>query len=161
AFIVADKVEVFTRRAGAPTNEGVYWASEGDGEFELGQQDIAERGTKIVLHLREDEKEFTNNWRLRELVTKYSDHISLPVMLPKEKAEDEEASADVEWGQVNKATASWTRNRSDISDEEYQEFYQHLSHDFNPALTWSHNRVEGRLDYTSLLYVPEKAPFDL
>ncbi|HLR16923.1 MAG TPA: molecular chaperone HtpG [Alcanivoracaceae bacterium] len=160
AFIVADKVEVFTRRAGAPAAEGVYWSSQGDGEFELGQQEQAERGTRIVLHLREEEKEFLSLWRLRELVTKYSDHISLPVMLPKE-AEGEEEKESVEWEQVNKATALWTRARNDISDEEYQEFYQHLSHDFGPALTWSHNRVEGTLDYTSLLYVPEKAPFDL
>lgn len=160
AFIVADKVEVFTRRAGAPVAEGVYWASKGDGEFELGQREVKERGTRIVLHLREDEKEFLNLWRLRELVTKYSDHISLPVMLPKEKDEDAEDTS-TEWEQVNKATALWTRSRADISDEDYQEFYQYISHDFSPALTWSHNRVEGSLDYTSLLYVPEKAPFDL
>lgn len=160
AFIVADKVEVFTRRAGMPVAEGVYWASQGDGEFELGQQEVKERGTRIVLHLREDEKEFLNLWRLRELVTKYSDHISLPVMLPKEQEEGAEDAA-VEWEQVNKATALWTRSRTDISDEDYQEFYQYISHDFSPALTWSHNRVEGSLDYTSLLYVPEKAPFDL
>lgn len=160
AFIVADKVEVFTRRAGAPASEGVYWASEGDGEFELGQRTIEERGTRIVLHLRDDEKEFTNDWRLRELVTKYSDHISLPVMLPKVQ-EEEDKEAAFEWEQVNKATALWTRNRTDISDEDYQEFYQHISHDFGQAITWSHNRVEGSLDYTSLLYVPEKAPFDL
>lgn len=160
AFIVADKVEVFTRRAGAPADEGVYWASEGDGEFELGQQAIEERGTRIVLHLRDDEKEFANDWRLRELVTKYSDHISLPVMLPKVQ-EEEEKEAALEWEQVNKATALWTRSRTDISDEDYQEFYQHISHDFGQAITWSHNRVEGSLDYTSLLYVPEKAPFDL
>lgn len=160
AFIVADKVEVFTRRAGAPADEGVYWASEGDGEFELGQQAIEERGTRIVLHLRDDEKEFANDWRLRELVTKYSDHISLPVMLPKVQ-EEEEKEAALEWEQVNKATALWTRSRTDISDEDYQEFYQHISHDFGKAITWSHNRVEGSLDYTSLLYVPEKAPFDL
>jgi len=160
AFIVADKVEVFTRRAGAPASEGVYWASEGDGEFELGQRTIEERGTRIVLHLRDDEKEFTNDWRLRELVTKYSDHISLPVMLPKVQ-EEEDKEAAFEWEQVNKATALWTRNRTDISDEDYQEFYQHITHDFGQAITWSHNRVEGSLDYTSLLYVPEKAPFDL
>lgn len=160
AFIVADKVEVFTRRAGAPADEGVYWASEGDGEFELGQQAIEERGTRIVLHLRDDEKEFANDWRLRELVTKYSDHISLPVMLPKVQ-EEEEKEAALEWEQVNKATALWTRSRTDISDEDYQEFYQHISHDFGQAITWSHNRVEGSLDYTSLLYLPEKAPFDL
>lgn len=160
AFIVADKVEVFTRRAGAPASEGVYWVSEGDGEFELGQRTIEERGTRIVLHLRDDEKEFTNDWRLRELVTKYSDHISLPVMLPKVQ-EEEDKEAAFEWEQVNKATALWTRNRTDISDEDYQEFYQHISHDFGQAITWSHNRVEGSLDYTSLLYVPEKAPFDL
>lgn len=160
AFIVADKVEVFTRRAGMLVAEGVYWASQGDGEFELGQQEVKERGTRIVLHLREDEKEFLNLWRLRELVTKYSDHISLPVMLPKEQEEGAEDAA-LEWEQVNKATALWTRSRTDISDEDYQEFYQYISHDFSPALTWSHNRVEGSLDYTSLLYVPEKAPFDL
>jgi len=160
AFIVADKVEVFTRRAGAAAADGVYWSSQGDGEFALGQQEQAERGTRIVLHLREEEKEFLSPWRLRELVTKYSDHISLPVMLPKEPEEDAEDST-VQWEQVNKATALWTRPRNEITEEEYQEFYQHVSHDFNPALTWSHNRVEGTLDYTSLLYIPEQAPFDL
>lgn len=161
AFIVADKVEVFTRSAGASAAEGVYWSSKGDGEFELGQREQTERGTSIVLHLRDDEKEFLNPLRLRELVTKYSDHISLPVMLPTTPSEDEEDTAVAKWEQVNKATALWTRPRNDISDEEYQEFYQHISHDFNPALTWSHNRVEGALDYTSLLYIPEQAPFDL
>src|SRR5699024_7505830 len=160
AFIVADKVEVFTRRAGAAAADGVYWSSQGDGEFALGQQEQAERGTRIVRDLREEEKEFLSPWLLRELVTQYSDHISLPVMLPKEPEEDAEDST-VQWEQVNKATALWTRPRNDITEEEYQEFYQHVSHDFNPALTWSHNRVEGTLDYTSLLYIPEQAPFDL
>ncbi len=162
AFIVADKVEVFTRRAGLAADEGVYWSSKGDGTFEVGQHTQEERGTRIVLHLREEEKEFLNTWRLRELVTKYSDHISLPVMLPTQSEEqDKEAAEQPQWEQVNKATALWTRNRSEITEEEYQEFYQHISHDFGKALTWSHNRVEGSLDYTSLLYVPENAPFDL
>jgi molecular chaperone HtpG len=162
AFIVADRVEVFTRKAGTAPEQGVYWASEGSGEFELGDTTLAQRGTRIVLHLREDEKEFLQPWRLKSLVRKYSDHIAIPVMVKEEKpAEEDGKEAETSWEQANTATALWTRSKNEISDDEYQEFYRHISHDFAPALSWSHNRVEGSLDYTSLLYLPEKAPFDL
>ena len=163
AFIVADRVEVRTRKAGEPASAGVYWASEGTGEFELGEIERETRGTEITLHLREDETEFLDAWRLKGLVRKYSDHISIPVMMQAEKngddGEDEGDATGVE--QVNSATALWTRSKSEISDEEYQDFYKHLSHDFGDALAWQHNRVEGKLDYTSLLYLPGQAPFDL
>lgn len=163
AFIVANRVEVFTRKAGAAASEGVYWASEGDGEFELGALELPQRGTRIVLHLRDDEKEFLDSWRLKSLVRKYSDHVAIPVMMLGEPApaEEGEEPKQPELEQINAATALWTRSKSDISDEEYQDFYKHLSHDFSDALSWSHNRVEGKLDYTSLLYLPSKAPFDL
>lgn len=162
AFIVAERVEVFTRKAGTDVSEGVYWSSEGSGEFDLGELPLEQRGTKIVLHLREEEKEFTQPWRLKNLVRKYSDHIAMPVMvLEKTPAEEEGKEQESTWQQANTATALWTRNKNEISDEEYQEFYRHVSHDFNPALSWSHNRVEGNLDYTSLIYLPEKAPFDM
>ena len=162
AFIVADRVEVFTRKAGTAPEQGVYWASEGSGEFELGDTPLAQRGTRIVLHLREDEKEFLQPWRLKSLVRKYSDHIAIPVMVKEEKPVEEDGKeAETSWEQANTATALWTRSKNEISDDEYQEFYRHISHDFAPALSWSHNRVEGSLDYTSLLYLPEKAPFDL
>jgi molecular chaperone HtpG len=162
AFIVAEKVEVFTRKAGTEAKDGVYWSSEGSGEFDLGEVELAERGTRIVLHLRADEKEFLEPWRLKSLVRKYSDHIAIPVLVRDQKpAAEEGKEPETSWDQANTATALWTRNKSEIKDEEYQEFYRHVSHDFAPALTWSHNRVEGKLDYTSLLYVPEKPPFDL
>ncbi|MEE4250544.1 MAG: molecular chaperone HtpG, partial [Alcanivoracaceae bacterium] len=162
AFIVAEKVEVFTRKAGSDAKEGVYWSSEGSGEFDLGDVELAERGTRIVLHLRADEKEFLEPWRLKSLVRKYSDHIAIPVLVRDQKPADEEGKEpETSWDQANTATALWTRNKSEIKDEEYQEFYRHVSHDFAPALAWSHNRVEGKLDYTSLIYVPEKAPFDM
>jgi molecular chaperone HtpG len=162
AFIVAEKVEVFTRKAGTDAKDGVYWSSEGNGEFDLGEVELAERGTRIVLHLRADEKEFLEPWRLKSLVRKYSDHIAIPVLVRDQKpAEEEGKEPETSWDQANTATALWTRNKSEIKDEEYQEFYRHVSHDFAPALAWSHNRVEGKLDYTSLIYVPEKAPFDM
>lgn len=170
AFIVADKLEVRTRKAGTPASEGVFWASDGSGEFELGDLELPQRGTEIVLHLKEGEDEFLDSWRLKQLVRKYSDHISIPVMMLEdkpacaEKEQDEEGKEqdnEPKLEQVNTATALWTRGKSDISDEEYQDFYRHVSHDFGDALTWSHNRVEGKLDYTSLLFVPGKAPFDL
>ena len=162
AFIVAERVEVFTRKAGTAPEQGVYWASEGSGEFELGDTTLAQRGTRIVLHLRADEKEFLQPWRLKSLVRKYSDHIAIPVMVKEETLADEDGKEpETSWAQANTATALWTRNKNEISDDEYQEFYRHISHDFAPALSWSHNRVEGSLDYTSLLYLPEKAPFDL
>jgi molecular chaperone HtpG len=156
AFIVAEKAEVFTRKAGAAATDGVYWASEGAGEFDLGNIELAERGTRIVLHLRDEEKEFLEPARLKNLVRKYSDHIAIPVMVKEEKPVEEDGKeAETSWEQANTATALWTRSKNEISDDEYQEFYRHISHDFAPALGWSHNRVEGSLDYTSLLYLPE------
>ncbi|AIL62752.1 heat shock protein 90 [Pseudomonas alkylphenolica] len=162
AFIVADKVDVFSRRAGAPAAEGVHWSSKGEGEFDVATIDKAERGTRIVLHLKKDEEEFADGWRLRNIIKKYSDHIALPIELPKqvEAAEGEEKPA-VEWETVNRASALWTRPRTEIKDEEYQEFYKHIGHDFENPLAWSHNKVEGKLEYNSLLYVPARAPFDL
>ena len=158
SFIVADSVEVFTRRAGAPVEEGVHWQSAGDGQFTIENVDLNERGTQIVLHLKDDAKEFADGFRLRNLVKKYSDHISFPVVM---KSESEEEGEKGEYETVNDATALWTLSRSEIKDEEYKEFYKHIAHDFEDPLTWSHNKVEGKLDYTSLLYVPVRAPFDL
>jgi len=162
AFIVADKVEVFSRRAGSPASEGVHWSSKGEGEFEVATVEKAERGTRIVLHLKSGEEEFADGWRLRNIVKKYSDHIALPIEMPKEHyGEEKDKPAEVEWETVNRASALWTRPRTEIKDEEYQEFYKHVGHDFENPLTWSHNKVEGKLEYTSLLYVPGRAPFDL
>ena len=162
AFIVADKVDVYSRRAGQPAAEGVHWSSKGEGEFEVATIDKPQRGTRIVLHLKKDEQEFADGWRLRNVVKKYSDHIALPIQLPKEQAaaEGEEQPAE-EWETVNRASALWTRPRTEIKDEEYQEFYKHIGHDFENPLAWSHNKVEGKLEYNSLLYVPARAPFDL
>ena len=160
AFIVADEVEVFTRRAGLPASEGVHWASKGEGEFEVATVEKADRGTRIVLHLKSGEDEFADGWRLRNIIKKYSDHIALPIELPKEQ-HGEEAAAEQEWETVNRASALWTRPRTEVKDEEYQEFYKHVSHDFENPLSWSHNKVEGKLEYSSLLYVPARAPFDL
>ena len=160
AFIVADQVEVFSRRAGTPASEGVHWSSKGEGEFEVATIDKAERGTRIVLHLKSGEEEFADGWRLRNIVKKYSDHIALPIELPKEH-HGEDKPAEVEWETVNSASALWTRPRTEVKDEEYQEFYKHVGHDFENPLSWSHNKVEGKLEYTSLLYVPARAPFDL
>lgn len=162
AFIVADKVEVFTRRAGAPASEGVLWSSEGEGEFDISSIEKADRGSRIVLHLKKDESEFADGWRLRNVIKKYSDHVALPIELPKEATDEESpAGAEPEWEVVNRASALWTRPRTEVKEEEYQEFYKHVSHDFENPLTWSHNKVEGKLEYTSLLYVPTRAPFDL
>ncbi|AZO87287.1 molecular chaperone HtpG [Stutzerimonas stutzeri] len=162
AFIVADKVDVYSRRAGSAASEGVHWSSKGEGDFEVATIDKAERGTRIVLHLKSGEDEFADGWRLRNIIKKYSDHIALPIELPKEvaAAEGEEKPA-VEWETVNRASALWTRPRTEIKDEEYQEFYKHIAHDFENPLSWSHNKVEGKLEYSSLLYVPTRAPFDL
>ncbi|CAI8866004.1 chaperone protein HtpG [Pseudomonas sp. IT-P253] len=162
AFIVADKVDVFSRRAGVAASEGVHWSSKGEGNFEVATVEKADRGTRIVLHLKSGEDEFADGWRLRNIVKKYSDHIALPIELPKEvaAAEGEEKPA-VEWETVNRASALWTRPRTEIKDEEYQEFYKHIAHDFENPLSWSHNKVEGKLEYSSLLYVPTRAPFDL
>ncbi|KJH75735.1 MULTISPECIES: molecular chaperone HtpG [Pseudomonas] len=162
AFIVADKVDVYSRRAGDAASEGVHWSSKGEGDFEVATIEKAERGTRIVLHLKSGEDEFADGWRLRNIVKKYSDHIALPIELPKEvtAAEGEEQPA-VEWETVNRASALWTRPRNDVKEEEYQEFYKHIAHDFENPLSWSHNKVEGKLEYSSLLYVPARAPFDL
>ncbi|KAB0506657.1 molecular chaperone HtpG [Pseudomonas moorei] len=162
AFIVADKVDVYSRRAGSAASEGVHWSSKGEGDFEVATIDKAERGTRIVLHLKSGEDEFADGWRLRNIIKKYSDHIALPIELPKEVAavEGEEKPA-AEWETVNRASALWTRPRTEIKDEEYQEFYKHIAHDFENPLSWSHNKVEGKLEYSSLLYVPARAPFDL
>ncbi|MEB0040557.1 MULTISPECIES: molecular chaperone HtpG [unclassified Pseudomonas] len=162
AFIVADKVEVFSRRAGVPASEGVHWSSKGEGEFEIATVEKADRGTRIVLHLKSAEDEFADGYRLRNIIKKYSDHIALPIELPKEQAAAEgEATPEVEWETVNRASALWTRPRTEVKDEEYQEFYKHIAHDFENPLSWSHNKVEGKLEYSSLLYVPARAPFDL
>ncbi|WP_417618219.1 molecular chaperone HtpG [Oceanisphaera sp.] len=169
AFIVADKVTVLSRAAGQSAEQGVQWESDGDGSFTVADINKPGRGTDIVLHLRESEQEFLDDWRLRSIIGKYSDHISVAVEMWKEgepEQTDEEgkvisAATEGQWEQVNKATALWTRAKGDISDEEYQEFYKHISHDYQDALTWSHNKVEGNQEYTSLLYVPAKAPFDL
>ena len=155
AFIVADEVEVHTRKAGEPVSSGVRWASKADGEFTVETVERAERGTSIVLHLKDEAKEFADGWRLRSLVRRYSDHIAFPVLMRKE------GEATLDWEPVNQAQALWTRARSDIKDEEYREFYQHIAHDFAEPLAWSHNKVEGKREYTSLLYVPARAPFDL
>ncbi|CAI8768948.1 chaperone protein HtpG [Pseudomonas sp. IT-196MI5] len=162
AFIVADKVDVFSRRAGSAASEGVHWSSKGEGDFEVATIDKSERGTRIVLHLKSGEDEFADGWRLRNIIKKYSDHIALPIELPKEVAATEgEEKPAVEWETVNRASALWTRPRTEIKDEEYQEFYKHIAHDFENPLSWSHNKVEGKLEYSSLLYVPSRAPFDL
>jgi len=160
AFIVADRVDVFSRRAGLPASEGVHWASGGEGDFEVATVDKPERGTRIVLHLKDGEEGFADGWKLRGIVKKYSDHVGLPIEMPKEH-HGEDAPAIVEWEAVNKASALWTRAKSEIKDEEYTEFYKHIAHDFTDPAAWSHNKVEGKLEYTSLLYVPARAPFDL
>ncbi|MCL1146706.1 molecular chaperone HtpG [Shewanella marinintestina] len=169
AFIVADRVTVRTRAAGHSADEAVLWESAGEGDFTVETISKQTRGTEITLHLRDDEKEFADDYRLRSIITKYSDHISVPVEMFEagtpavEATDDTEAVAATEgsWKPMNKATALWTRNKSDVSDEEYQEFYKHISHDFADPLLWSHNRVEGKQEYTSLLYIPAKAPWDM
>ncbi len=181
AFIVADKVTVRSRAAGVAASEGVEWQSEGEGEFTTSKIEKANRGTDIILHLKEDEKEFADDWRLKSIVTKYSDHISVSVeMLTPEvpavetvaEEKDEEGNitrpaveardaVPATWEAVNKATALWTREKADITEDEYKEFYKHVSHDFADPMLWEHNKVEGKTEYTSLLYIPSKAPFDM
>lgn len=168
AFIVAKKVTVRTRAAGKPASEGVLWESAGEGDFTVDNITKNTRGTEITLHLRDEETEFADDYRLRSIITKYSDHISVPVQMfeagqPESDGPDGEIIPATEgaWKLMNKATALWTRNKADISDEEYQEFYKHISHDYSDALKWAHNRVEGKQEYTSLLYIPAKAPFDM
>ena len=161
AFIVADKVTVKTRAAGEATDKGVLWESAGEGEYSVADIEKKSRGTDVILHLREDEKEFLNEWRLREIIGKYSDHIGLPVEMLIKEYDDEGKEIGEKWEKINKSDALWTRSKNDISDEEYKEFYKHLSHDFADPLLWAHNKVEGNQEYTSLLYVPSKAPWDL
>ena len=160
AFIVADRVDVFSRRAGLPASEGVHWSSAGEGDFEVATVDKAERGTRIVLHLKEGAEGFADGWKLRGIIKKYSDHVGLPIEMPKERYGEDKPAAP-EWEAVNKASALWTRPKAEIKDEEYTEFYKHIAHDFTDPVAWSHNKVEGKLEYTSLLYVPGRAPFDL
>lgn len=157
AFIVADKVTVRTRAAGAPADQGVFWESAGEGEYTLADIEKADRGTEITLHMREGEDEFLDTWRVRNIVSKYSDHIALPVEI---ETTDEETGTTT-WEKVNKAQALWTRNKSEITAEEYNDFYKHIAHDFTDPLIWSHNRVEGKQEYTSLLYIPAQAPWDM
>ncbi|HDR1021066.1 TPA: molecular chaperone HtpG [Pasteurella multocida] len=161
AFIVADKVSVKTRAAGESADKAVLWESAGEGEYSVADIEKKERGTEITLHLREDEKEFLNEWRLRDIISKYSDHIGLPVEILSKEYDDEGKETGIKWEKINKAQALWTRSKNEISEDEYKEFYKHISHDFADPLLWSHNRVEGNQEYTSLLYVPAKAPWDL
>ncbi|MCP4274053.1 MAG: molecular chaperone HtpG [Gammaproteobacteria bacterium] len=170
SFIVADKVTVISRAAGDNADQAVQWESAGEGEFSLEDIEKDSRGTDIILHLKDEEKEFLETFRLRSIIGKYSDHISLPVEMLKEitpeyddegKPKEVETPAEPEFEAINKATALWTRAKKDISKDEYQEFYKHITHDYNEAMTWSHNRVEGKFEYTSLLYIPSKAPFDM
>ncbi|KFE38408.1 Molecular chaperone HtpG [Yersinia ruckeri] len=157
AFIVADKVTVRTRAAGAPADAGVFWESEGEGDYTLADITKEDRGTEIILHLREGEDEYLDDWRLRSVIGKYSDHIALPVEIESKNEEDGSAT----WEKINKAKALWTCGKSEISDDEYKAFYKHIAHDFTDPLIWSHNRVEGKQEYTSLLYIPAQAPFDM
>ena len=157
AFVVADKVTVRSRHAGAAASEGVQWESDGKGEYSLEQVSLPESGTSVVLHLKADEDEFLKRWQLRSLITKYSDHVAFPIRMPVEK---DDKPTD-EWETINAASALWTKPKSEISDEDYQSFYKSLGHDFNDALAWTHNRVEGSQSFTTLLYIPSQPPFDL
>ncbi|MGQ0598456.1 molecular chaperone HtpG [Aquabacterium sp.] len=162
-YIVADKITVESRRAGLPAAEGVRWSSEGTGDFEVDAIDKPTRGTDIILHLRDGEEEFLTAWKLRGIIGKYSDHISLPILMQKEEwdAEKSEQVTKDEWETVNQAAALWSRSKSDITEEQYNEFYKQISHDSEAPLAYTHNRVEGRSEYTQLLYVPAKAPYDM
>ena len=174
-FIVADKITVETRRAGAPASEGVRWISGGTGDFEVENIELAQRGSSIILHLREDALQYANTWKLKEIVGKYSDHISLPILMEKEEWKDGELIGKDEsegrqpgsmvktgeWEAINKATALWTRPKKDVTEEQYKDFYKQISKDFAEPLTWTHNRVEGSTEYTQLLYIPSQAPQDL
>lgn len=175
SFIVAKKVDVFTRCAGLASSEGVHWSSEGENDYSIEAVDLPQRGTKVVLHLRDDMDEFLNDYRLKGIITKYSDHISLPIIMDKkeeikEEGEDNKDDKEDEKKEpkfktveetVNSATALWARNKRDIKEEEYNEFYKHVGHDFEDPMAHIHNKVEGKLEYTSLLYIPARAPFDL
>ncbi|MCW8808304.1 MAG: molecular chaperone HtpG [Rhodanobacter sp.] len=157
AFVVADKVTVQSRRADAPAGEGVKWESDGKGEYSLEQIELDQRGTSVILHLKADEDEFLKRWELRSLITRYSDHVAFPIRMPVEK---DDKPTD-EWETVNAASALWTKPKTEISEEDYQSFYKSLGHDFNDALAWTHNRVEGSQSFTTLLYLPSQPPFDL
>ncbi|WP_315711089.1 molecular chaperone HtpG [Brenneria uluponensis] len=162
AFIVADKVTVRTRVAGTSPDQGVFWESTGEGDYTIADITKEERGTEITLHLREGEDEFLDSWRVRSIISKYSDHIALPVEIEsRTESKEEGGEATVSWEKINKAQALWTRSKSEISDEEYTEFYKHIAHDFTDPVSWSHNRVEGKQEYTSLLYIPSQAPWDM
>ncbi|NRA62706.1 MAG: molecular chaperone HtpG, partial [Psychrobium sp.] len=168
SFIVADRVTVNTRKAGAAANEGIRWESEGKGSFDLTDITKESRGTEVILHLMKAEEEFLNDYRLKQVIGKYSDHISVSVEMlsqeiPEQDGEDGEkiAAVPASWQPVNKATALWTLSKSELKDADYQEFYKHVAHDFEDPLTWSHNKVEGKLEYTSLLYIPARAPWDM
>ncbi len=161
AFIVSERVEVLTRKAGTAAGEGVHWESSADGQFTVQTVELPQRGTTIILHLKADSREFADSWRLRSLIHRYSDHLSFPVLMRKEAAGKDEAAAAAPFEAVNQARALWTRPRTEITDEEYQQFFEHIAHDPTAPLAWSHNKVEGKRDYTSLLYVPGRAPFDL
>jgi molecular chaperone HtpG len=168
AFIVADSVDVLTRRADQPADAATRWRSSGESDFTVAVDSKPTRGTDVTLHLKDDAKDFADGYRLRSIVRKYSDHIGVAVEMVKQavdaddgKAEKSKGAAPIEWESVNSAKALWTRPRTEISDDEYKEFYKHVSHDFDDPQTWSHNKVEGKLEYTSLLYVPKHAPFDL
>ena len=157
AFVVADKVTVLTRRADAAAADGVRWESDGKGEYSLAAEEIAARGTAVVLHLKDDESEFLDHWKLRDLIRKYSDHVAFPIRMKKYK----DGNPTDEWETVNDASALWAKNKSEIPDDEYKAFYKSLGHDFNDPLAWSHNRVEGSQRFTTLLYLPAQPPFDL
>ncbi|MDN3921171.1 molecular chaperone HtpG [Roseateles violae] len=162
-FIVADRITVETRRAGLPAEQGVRWSSEGTGDYEVETITKPGRGTDVILHLREGEEEFLKTWRLKSIISKYSDHISLPILMKKEEWDAEKATQVLkdEWEPVNKASALWARSKSEVTPEQYEEFYKQISYDSEAPLAYTHNRVEGRSEYTQLLYIPKKAPFDL
>lgn len=160
AFIIADKVTVNSRRAGLKPEEGIVWESAGEGEFTIAQKTKKDHGTEIILHLKDGEDEFLSSWRLRSIISKYSDHISWPIVM-KNESDDEKKQKDAEFETVNKATALWTMQKSDITDVQYQDLYKHISHDYQDALMWAHNHVEGKHEYISLLYIPSHAPYDL
>ena len=162
SFIIADKVTLLTRRAGMGPEHGVFWESTGEGEYTLETVEKPTRGTEVILHLREDETELLNEWQLRSIITKYSDHITLPVLMPVQKfGDDKDAPPTIVEERINQAAALWARPKSEITEEEYKEFYKHVGHDFEDPLAWTHHRVEGKLEYASLLFIPARAPFDL
>ena len=162
SFIIADKVTLLTRRAGMGSEHGVFWESTGEGEYTLETVEKPTRGTEVILHLREDEAELLNEWQLRSIITKYSDHITLPVLMPVQKfGDDKDAPPTIVEERINQAAALWARPKSEISEQEYKDFYKHVGHDFEDPLAWTHHRVEGKLEYASLLFIPARAPFDL